>query len=68
MKQDAVDVLIDNLGGAHAEFERAVSWMCERMNNGTELSQEELLHFIGNETAKCLADYKTAIIQAFAVL
>lgn len=68
MKQNALDVLQENLGGAHKEFQDSVKEMCQRLNEGAELSQEELLHFLGNETAKCLADYKTAIIEAFSAL
>lgn len=68
MKQDVLNVLQDNLGGAQKEFQISIADMCKRLENETELTQAELLKFIGNETAKCLSDYKTAIIEAFTVL
>jgi len=61
--------LQERLNGALNEYTRSVAEMCENLHkNGDYLSQEQLLHFIGNETAKCLSDYKTAVIDAFSQL
>lgn len=60
-----IATLKKNLDGAHSEFVSANAKMCEKLHSeGDFLSQDELLHFISNETAKCLADYKNAIIEA----
>lgn len=53
-----------SLNGALDEFQQSMIDLCSRIDRGADFTNAQIVKAIANETYKCLADFRTAIVEA----